>query len=333
MKKFSAKFVVSALAAAMMLSASAVSVSAIDYGVVTPTVPTPVVTTTTTAATTAPADAAGDDASDSDADTTAVAGVVTAKEVENKIADAVKAGKEEVTISVAEDSTTGKVTVQESAVADIAKSPVPVTFDVKPASGTSYSVTIDPKSITNAKSVNLGMQILTGSDISAAAAALDLEVPVTNDAIIIAPMMKGNFGMDLTITLPASAVDGMDVDNAVLYYISDDGEITALEDALTVNADGSVSITISHASAYVISTVDLTEDFTADIDDDDIDFDDDDDDDSDVAASIDEDDKADDEPVVISGETSDDNPGTGVGLTLGAVAVSAVAVVLAKKRK
>jgi len=332
MKKFSAKFVVSALAAAMMLSASAVSVSAIDYGVVTPTVPTPVVTTTTTAATTAPADAAGDDASDSDADTTAVAGVVTAKEVENKIADAVKAGKKEVTISVAEDSTTGKVTVQESAVADIAKSSVPVTFDVKPASGTSYSVTIDPKSITSAKSVNLGMQILTGSDISTAAAALDLEVPVTNDAIIIAPMMKGNFGMDLTVTLPASAVDGMDVDNAVLYYISDDGEITALEDALTVNDDGSVSITISHASAYVISTVDLTEDFTADIDEDDIDFDDD-DDDSDVAASIDEDDKADDEPVVISGETSDDNPGTGVGLTLGAVAVSAVAVVLAKKRK
>lgn len=331
MKKFSAKFVVSALAAAMMLSASAVSVSAIDYGPVTPVVPTPVVTTTTTAATTAPADAAGDDASDSDADTTAVAGVVTAEEVENKIADAVKAGKEEVTISVAEDSTTGKVTVQESAIADIAKSKVPVTFDVKPVSGTSYSVTIDPKSITSAKSVNLGMQILTGSDISVAAAALDLEVPVTNDAIIIAPMMKGNFGMDLTVTLPASAVDGMDVDNAVLYYISDDGVITALEDALEVNADGSVSITISHASAYVISTVDLTEDFTADIDEDDIDFDD--DDDSDVAASIDEDDKADDEPVVISGETSDDNPGTGVGLTLGAVAVSAVAVVLAKKRK
>lgn len=331
MKKFSAKFVVSALAAAMMLSASAVSVSAIDYGPVTPVVPTPVVTTTTTAATTAPADPADDDASDSDADTTAVAGVVTAEEVENKIADAVKAGKEEVTISVAEDSTTGKVTIQESAIADIAKSTIPVTFDVKPVNGTSYSVTIDPASITSAKSVNLGMQILTGNDISAAAAALDLEVPVTNDAIIIAPMMKGNFGMDLTVTLPASAVDGMDVDNAVLYYISDDGVITALEDALAVNADGSVSITISHASAYVISTVDLTEDFTADIDEDDIDFDD--DDDSDVAASIDEDDKADDEPVVISGETSDNNPGTGVGLTLGAVAVSAVAVVLAKKRK
>jgi hypothetical protein len=329
MKKVSFKFVVSALAASMMITATAVSASAISYGGgVAPVTPTPA-TTTAAATTTAPAavDAAADDAG-----TVVATGVVTEEVLVSAVADAVKAGATEVTVKVAEDATTGGVTVQEAAIADIAKSGVAVTFDVKPVSGTAYSVTIDPSTITDASSINLGMAILTGPDIATAAAAFDIPVDSAVNAVMIAPMAQGEFGMELTITLPASAFGTIDTDSAMLFYLADDGSVTDVSDQLVFDADGNGSITISHASAYVISDIDLVaaaEDLYADLSDDDED-----EDDAAVDASIDEDDdKADDEPVIISGAEEDSNPGTGVGLALGAVAVSAAAVVLAKKRK
>lgn len=330
MKKVSFKLVVSALAASMMITATAVSASAISYGPVTPDTPTP--GTTTTAATTA-APAADADAAADDADTVVATGVVTEEVLVSAVADAVKAGATEVTVKVAEDTTTGGVTVQEAVIADIAKSGVTVTFDVKPVNGTAYSVTIDPSTIKDATSINLGMAILTGSDIVTAASALDIDIPGASvNAVMIAPMTHGEFGMDLTITLPAEAFADFDIDEAMLFYLADDGSVTDVSDQLTFDANGNGSITISHASAYVISDIDLVaaaEDLYADLSDDDED-----EDDAAVDASIDEDDdKADDEPVIISGAEEDSNPGTGVGLALGAVAVSAAAVVLAKKRK
>ena len=138
--------------------------------------------------------------------------------------------------------------------------------------------------------------------------------------------------MTLEITIPASALTDIEVDLAELYYISDDGEVTLVPGGLTVNADGSVTIAISHASAYVISDVDLTADVDIDAG---LDADD--------EITIDEPDDTNETPsqgkddtsvVSPSSNGSDSNPVTGTTLALGSLAVfAAAAVATSKKRK
>ncbi len=338
MKKSSSKLIVSGLIAAMMISASAVCVSAIDYGPVKPDSYTPVSPATTVSDKDKDETAANDDAVKIDA-----TGVVTEKIMESVIEKAIESGQTEVSLTVAPDSDTNKVTVQESAIADIAKSNVNVTFNIQPAEGVAYSVTIDPKTIKSAKAVNLAMDIMTGPAISAVASSMDLELP-DDDMVLIKPQMKGKFGMELTVTLPAAAFNGMDLKDVAVLYIDDDGVASLENIPVKVNTDGSVSVVLSHASAYLLVSSDFANK-ALDIDDDPAELDDDDDpaeldddedyDESDgnVAAIIDEGDNNDSTPIVEAGESGDENPGTGVGLALGAVAVSAAAVFITKKRK
>ncbi|MGN0578781.1 MAG: hypothetical protein ACI4J4_09180 [Ruminiclostridium sp.] len=201
-----------------------------------------------------------------------------------------------------------KATVKEDAIGEIAKGDKPVTFEAD-----EYSVTIDPADIEEVKPINLAMdiEVYDEGDYEDAESA----------AIVITPAQKGDFGMTVTVTIPAASVKKLNTKALLVYYVSDDGEYTLLEDVVTVNADGSVSISISHASSYLITDEEIL-------------FDNDEDDD-DVAVDDDADDAADDDDDMVEDGAADNNPGTGVACTAAALAaVSAAAVaVAAKKRK
>lgn len=337
MKKLNGRLIVCALVAAAMASVSAVSVSAVDYGGgASPNTGTPS-TTTVTGTTTTTTDNTG-----STTTTTTTAGtssdapatVVTDKAVDEAVASATKSGSKEATLYMTEDAN-GKATVQEAAIAEIAKSKVTVTVEMASESGTDYSITIDPALITDAKAINLAMDITVDTDEGATVSGV--EVPA--GSIVIAPAQKGEFGMTLQVTIPAAAVADVDKSDVRLYYIADDGSVTKMpKSALKVNKDGSVTVSISHASQYVISAIDITKLISGTNNDEDDFLDDDDsfiDDDEDYAVDGDNESfgKTDDEPVVESDEF-DANPGTGVTLALGALAASAAAVAItAKKRK
>lgn len=341
MKKLNGKLIVCALVAAAMASVSAVSVSAVDYGGgASPSTGTPSTTTVTGTTTTTTDDTGSTTTTTTTAGTSsdAPATVVTDKAVDEAIAAATNSGSKEATLYMTEDAS-GKAAVQESAIAEIAKSDVTVTVEVTSESGTDYSITIDPALITEAKAINLAMDITVDTDEGATVSGV--EVPA--GSIVIAPAQKGEFGMTLQVTIPAAAVADVDTSDVRLYYIADDGSVTKMpKKALKVNKDGSLTVSISHASEYVVSDVDLTK-LAADEDFDDADDDDEFDDDD---ASIDDDDSAVDGANDSYGKTDDDvsldstsnefdaNPGTGVTLALGALAASAAAVVItAKKRK
>ena len=289
MKKLNGKLVVCALLAASMMSMTAVSSGAIDYG----------------------------DGAEPPTVTLEEPTVLTENDVSDAISTAAESGASQVVIEMEADSS-GSVTVQESAISEIANGDVVVTVAVESSAGMNYSVTIDPALVTEAKAINLAMDITVGAEQGTTTTS-GVEVP--QGAIVIAPAQKGDFGMTLQIELPAEAVSGIeDINAAELYYIDDDGNIELVPNGLVINADGSVTISISHASEYVISDVKLI------------------DTESDVQAGSDDNNslgKNDGEDAVIDvSSESDNNPGTGVTLAFGVIAASAAAVALtAKKRK
>lgn len=330
MKKLNAKFIATAVIASMVASAASISASAaINYGyapyyppaVTVPTTSPSTSSDTQAATTTTPATPATDDADEKD-EGASVAG-------ESTVEEAIKNGGE-VKLSVNDN---GDAVVQEAAIAAIVKGDKPVTFDVDTDDGVDYSITIDPKSIKDAKAINLGMVISVEPNSTEVEGA---DVP--SGAILIYPAQKGEFGMTLNITIPASELKGINIENCQLYYVSDDGELSLVEDAISVNKDGSITVSISHASYYVVTDVDLekaVDDLKAALDElkegleglipDDDDADD-------TAVSIDQ--GKDDTSVVVNGGNGDTNPVTGTTLALGSLAVfAAAAVATSKKRK
>lgn len=323
MKKFSSKFIASAVMAVIAASAMAISSSAaIDY-YDDPQYHIPEYTGNASGATTGGSTAGSTDSgSKTDDDTTdetdtsesTVGSVVS----ESAVNAAIESG--DPILVTAED---GSAAIQEAAIGAIANSDSPVSFVVSDdASGFDYVVTIDPDSITEVKAIDIAVSLKAGS-ISGV------------EGVAIVPAQSGDFGMTLAITIPAAAVKDLDPDGIMLFYISDDNQITDVTDALTVNDDGSVTIAISHASSYVITDVDLVA--LAGGAETDIDIDDDDDDDDDTDVVIDEPEQGKDDTTVVNpGSTAgaDSNPVTGTTLALGSLAVfAAAAVATSKKRK
>lgn len=324
MKKFSSKFIASAVMAVIAASAMAISSSAaIDY-YDNPQYHVPEYTGNASGATTGGGSSSGstDSGSQTDDDTTdetdtsesTVGSVVS----ESAVNAAIESG--DPILVTAED---GSATIQEAAIGALRNSDSPVSFVVSDdASGFDYVVTIDPDSITEVKAIDIAVSLKAGS-ISGV------------EGVAIVPAQSGDFGMTLAITIPAAAVKELDPDGIMLFYISDDNQITDVTDALTVNDDGSVTIAISHASSYVITDVDLVA--LAGGAETDIDIDDDDDDDDDTDVVIDEPEQGKDDTTVVNpGSTAgaDSNPVTGTTLALGSLAVfAAAAVATSKKRK
>ncbi len=202
----------------MVASVSLFSVSAIDYGS-TPTYEKPV---------TKVSDGTGEIGKTAEAP----AEVVT----DGGVKEALKAA--EPVIYVAEKT----AEVKESAIGEIAKSEKPVTF-VTPE----CTIKIDPAKIKEVKAIDLGMEVTAAKEETVVSGT---KVPA--GSIVINPAQKGDFGMELEITISKTTLGEMDASKAKLYYISDDGKVTEMG-AFKVNADGSLTLAISHASEYVVS--------------------------------------------------------------------------------
>ncbi|MDR1688374.1 MAG: LPXTG cell wall anchor domain-containing protein [Clostridiales bacterium] len=141
-------------------------------------------------------------------------------------------------------SSSESVALPLDAIAVIANSPVPVTFEAG-----NYSISINPADITNgARAIDLHMDIRSETRQFGGIEA---------KAITVAPSTSGDYGFSLTVNIPAAQFQtaGIYVQNLKAYHIADSGRIT--RHPLTVNGDGSVSVKFSGASEYVITEEDL----------------------------------------------------------------------------
>lgn len=262
MKKLNGKFIVSALLAAALVSMSSVTAGATEYanphrqggiigGDITPTSGGGIVDDRTeTTGGSSKGDVQGtDDEEENEAGTEDEPVSTVSDEIVGGLADG-----EEATVYV-EPASNGSITVKKDAIGEIKNSGAVVTF-VNESDG--YTITIDPESITDVKAIDLAM------DVSVAGKNGETEngVDIPAGAIIIAPKQSGDFGMTLKVTLTAESLKelGINMNNLKLYYISDDGKVTDMTSALTVE-NGSVSILISHASEYVITDTVIEADF------------------------------------------------------------------------
>ncbi|MBR5089136.1 MAG: hypothetical protein IK093_06895 [Ruminiclostridium sp.] len=324
MKKFNGRLIVSAILAAAMLSVSAVTVSADEYAdPVAPSTKTPV----------------KDVSADKEV---AVKAVATADDVKKALENV---NEEGVAVIEATTDANGGLKLQEGAWTAIANSDTPVVIEVTTTDGTSYEIEIDPASITDPEGlakIDIGIDVIIDTDEGDSVNKVD----VPEGSVILKPHFSGEIGATLGITVPFTG------DTALVFHVSDNGEVTPVaEENYVMNDDDTVTVYINSASAYIITDVDiLDEDETFDDDDEEDDdyFEDDDDDDDDAYIEDEDDDddddativsddtaKTNDTPIIISNESkdADGNPGTGVGLALGALAASAAAVLVAKKRK
>jgi hypothetical protein len=108
-------------------------------------------------------------------------------------------------------------------------------------------ISINPDSITeNATSLDLNIDVTI---TERATIVNDIQFPP--NSIIIAPSAHGEFGFTISFDISAEqlAEAGLNANDVRLFHISTDGVVT---EAGTVrqNADGSVTLSISHASVY-----------------------------------------------------------------------------------
>jgi hypothetical protein len=94
------------------------------------------------------------------------------------------------------------------------------------------------------------------SNISTPVAPFEIEgIILPANSIVITFDTHGEFGFDFAVVISAEqlAEAGLDAEKVKLWYISDKNEISEVKDAIVVNADGSITITVSHASYYVLA--------------------------------------------------------------------------------
>jgi uncharacterized protein YjdB len=109
-------------------------------------------------------------------------------------------------------------------------------------------LTIDPESITeNARAIdlNIGIEITSqGNQIEG--------IPANN--VVIIPPTHGDFGFEIKINIPQSTLQasGLNGNNIHVRHIDYDGKITLIGRFMREN-NGSLNVSISHASQYVLS--------------------------------------------------------------------------------
>ncbi len=120
-------------------------------------------------------------------------------------------------------------------------------LEVKTEEGTTIAISAEELKKVNS-SIDLGM----GVDSAKAEVKLD-KVTVPANSVMIQPAAKGEFGFSVKVTVKAP--EGVTKDNAKLFYVDGD-KVTEVKDkdAITVDANGNATITINHASYYVITS-------------------------------------------------------------------------------
>ncbi len=120
--------------------------------------------------------------------------------------------------------------VDRSAMSVIKKQKEPVVFKSK-----EYTVSIDPKSITTAKEIDLGIKI---------------DMYPKAGVITVQTAQEGEFGLEMSVTISADSLKEYDLNKLKFFYEDKDGKRQE-QKSFTVNKDGSLTFTISHASSYV----------------------------------------------------------------------------------
>lgn len=139
------------------------------------------------------------------------------------------------------------ISLNADAVAAIANAEAPITF-----SAGKYSVTIDPSTVFDVKDINIAMALYVGENSTNVNG-----VSVPAGSVVISPRQKGDFGMTMKVRIPSSQLKGVDLKKANLYFISENGVVTKVDDALTVNTNGSAVVSLTHGAMFVISDKDL----------------------------------------------------------------------------
>lgn len=276
-KKFSGRVTAVAATMAVVASMSVISASAADYGT-TPSYSAPDTSLVGTGVTVTPTtyQVSSDDVvsgsgnvrsvetpstaesttDKEDTSSTAVsssnATILTSESVSTAINDAANSGEGEAVIEMASDKK-GGVTLKEDTLAAIANSDVVVTIVTASSSGIEYAISIDPAEIANVDgSVNVGMNIEKPSKN----AKVD-GVPVPKNSLVIAPKAKGGLGMNVAVTLPASALNGMKANKVAVFAVDKNGNVVKLEDAIVFNDDGSFTINVDGSVDLIISDKDI----------------------------------------------------------------------------
>lgn len=114
-----------------------------------------------------------------------------------------------------------------------------------------YNVSIEYKDIVSVTDyIDLSMNIYSPKNGTVNS------VSVPDNCLVISPAAKGDFGLNLGISVSKEALGNMDTSKIRLYYISDDQKVHDLN-PLLVFLDR-VGLHITHASVYVISDTPLT---------------------------------------------------------------------------
>lgn len=120
--------------------------------------------------------------------------------------------------------------VNRSAMSVIKKQKEPVVFKSK-----EYTVSIDPKSITTAKEIDLGIKI---------------DMYPKAGVITVQTAQEGEFGLEMSVTISADSLKEYDLNKLKFFYEDKDGKRQE-QKSFTANKDGSLTFTITHASSYV----------------------------------------------------------------------------------
>lgn len=120
--------------------------------------------------------------------------------------------------------------VDKSAMSVIKKQKEPVVFKSK-----EYTVSIDPKSITTAKEIDLGIKI---------------DMYPKAGVITVQTAQEGEFGLEMSVTISADYLKEYDLNKLKFFYEDKDGKRQE-QKSFTANKDGSLTFTISHASSYI----------------------------------------------------------------------------------
>lgn len=139
------------------------------------------------------------------------------------------------------------ISLNADAVSAIVNAEAPITF-----SAGKYSVTIDPSTVFDVKDINIAMALYVGENSTNVNG-----VSVPAGSMVISPRQKGDFGMTMKVRIPSSQLKGIDLKKSNLYFISENGVVTKVDDALTVNTNGSAVVSLTHGAMFVISDKDL----------------------------------------------------------------------------
>ena len=129
------------------------------------------------------------------------------------------------------------------------------------AGARTYNVAIDAKQVAKMpESFDFGTAIMkTDEDGKIIVGNTIIDYVIAEGSYIIMPVAKGDFGFEYDLEFNAGSKD-----YKYLYYISDKGDVTDATKSLT-NQNGTITFSMSHASAYVLTAEKLPGDIAADI--------------------------------------------------------------------